>query len=57
MWIRVLYRFEDRPHTRQVVVYAPGRSYSVTRRCGEDAIKAGKAVAIPTPNRVEAKSQ
>lgn len=57
MWIYVKQKFEDRPHTRQVVVYAPGRSYSVTRRCGEDAIKAGKAVAIPTPSRVEAKNQ
>lgn len=56
MWIRVNYRFEDRPHPRQVVVYAPGRSYSVTRRCGDAAIKAGKAVEIPTPGRDEAKA-
>lgn len=54
MWIRVKYRFEDRPHPRQVVVYAPGRAYSVTRRCGEEAIKAGKAVEIPAPTREEA---
>lgn len=56
MWIRVNYRFEDRPHARQVVVYAPGRAYSVTRRCGDAAIKAGKAVEILTPNRDEAKN-
>lgn len=56
MWIRVISRFEDRPHSRQVVVYAPGRAYSVTRRCGDAAIKAGRAVEIPTPNRDEAKT-
>lgn len=55
MWIHVTYRFEDKPHPRQIVVYAPGRKYLVTRRCGDVAIKAGKAVEVPTPSRDEVK--
>lgn len=58
MRIRILYKWEDRDqHPRQVVVFAPGRSYTVTRRQGERAISAGKAVEVPVPNRDEAKNQ
>lgn len=56
MWIEVLARFEDRPHIRQVVVYKPGTKCSVTRKCGNAAIKAGKAVEIPPPSRDEVKN-
>lgn len=53
MWICLTGRFEWRPHPRQVTVYQLGMKCSVTRRCGDAAIKAGKAIEIKAPSRDE----
>lgn len=56
MWIRFTANHDDRPHRRQLVAYKAGMRCCVTRRCGSAAIAAGKAEAIPTPNRDEAET-
>jgi len=53
MWVRFLEDYDHKPKNNVILSYRGGEAYSVTHICGEEAIKAGKAVKIPTPNRSE----
>lgn len=46
--------FDWSPKYGVTIAYPPGWSGSVTRRCGEAAIKAGKAERLKTPSKSEA---
>lgn len=53
IWVNFIKRFHWRPRPTVTTVYEPGMRLSVTRRCGETAIREGKATRSRTPNRSE----
>jgi len=53
MWVRFLADYDHKPRFNVILAYAAGGEYCVTHTCGQNAIKAGKAVEIPAPNRDE----
>lgn len=53
MWIEFTKRFDWKPKPAVTIVYKPGHRVSVTRRCGEEAIRLERGVAIRTPRRGE----
>jgi len=56
MWVKFLSDYDHHPRLNVILSYRAGEAYSVTHRCGENAIKAGKAgkaVKIETPNKGE----
>lgn len=55
MWIKITAPFEWRPNKQQIYVFKVGEKYSVTRKCGQEAIEQGCAVKLATPTRDEAK--
>lgn len=52
MHVKFTADFDWSPSYGVTLAYPANWSGSVTRRCGEKAIAAGKAVKLPTPRRV-----
>lgn len=50
-WVRFTADFDWKPTPRSVIAYKAGHELSVTKRCADAAVAAGKAEAVPTPSR------
>ncbi|WP_374833909.1 hypothetical protein [Paenochrobactrum pullorum] len=50
-WLRFTSDFDWSPRYGVTIAYLAGMEMSVTRRCAEAAMKAGKAEKLPTPKR------